>query len=270
MKESIVTFLFVFGLQSGTALIQSPRLLRGIAFLGGFFCLIQLRLVVAMVLAISLMAFLAIRYIRRPRWSVILAGGGLLLMLVLADVSNVPIIRDHGSPLSLKFYQSQAKIANERPAELNASNPALSLGVLTSGALTEGKFYWIPVRFLLYYFNPPPWTTGYGTWDPFRMSSALIVWMAMPAMAYGLVRLARQWRTTYFLLIPFLSGSILISSATPFLDDRLRTMMMPLFLAVAFWGWEEIRKWWQFYLLMPVVAVPGIVVYEVYKSGWFS
>jgi hypothetical protein len=197
---------------------------------------------------------------------IVTAFGG---MMVLAGLSRAPIA-EYGSPFSVRFYQSQVQIFRERPEDQNATNAEASLGVKTSGALTEGKVYWIPVRFLLYYLNPPPWAGGYGTWDPFRMSSALVVWLLMPAMFYGLYSLAKEGAAGCPLLMPFLVGSVLISSATPFLDDRLRMMMMPLFLGVAFCGLAQLRRWWQLYLILPVVVIFGTVLYYLFKGGWLG
>lgn len=266
MKESVVTLVFIYGLYSGTKLAQKPRWSRWLAPLLSFFCLIQLRMVLAIVLVVSLLIFMAVRLYRRPMLVLFMMGAALGMMVLLAGLSQATI-REYGSPFSLQFYQSQAKIFNERPVELNAANPGASLGVMTSGALTEGKVYWVPVRFLMYYLNPPPWAVGYGSWDPFRMSSALAVWLLMPAMFYGLYRLGKDWKHTYPLLVPFLTGSVLISGSTPFLDDRLRMMMMPLFLGVAFWGLDRASRWWQLYLILPVGVAIGAALYYLFKSG---
>jgi len=139
--------------------------------------------------------------------------------------------------------------------------------VRTSGALTEGKLYWIPVRAAMFYINPTPWTRGLGTWDPFKMSSAALVWICIPAVMIGLLQLWNNAVPTAPLWISWLFGTVLISSSTPFLDDRLRMMMMPLYLGAAAIGFSSLRRWWPIYVLVPPVAIMTGLLFYLYKLG---
>jgi hypothetical protein len=267
LKESLVTFLFVFALHEAAVAVRTMRTTPALLAVLAVALLLQFRIVLAVVAIVSIAAMIVLVY-RRSLGRLALASAALILLAaIVTRFSTNTLIAAYGNPLSPAFYAKYIEVFGARPPEANAAIPGSSLGIMTSGALTEGKFYWIPVRFAMYYIVPPPWATGLGSFDPFRMASAALVWAALPAMCVGLFLLLRRGAATAAIWIPFLFGSVLISASTPFIDDRLRMMMMPLFLAAAAWGWHKVAWWWRIYPLVILTAGVGSACFYLFKSG---
>jgi hypothetical protein len=267
MKESLITLVFVAGVLAATIASRTRSLWAVVAALVCAGLLLQLRIAAAMIMMLSVAVATLIwhrRHIMR-----LAAYGALFVMLVgiVTLFSNNTLISAYGSPLSPAFYRTYAEVFRERQAMDLGASEASSLGARTSGALTEGKVYWIPVRAGMFYLNPPPWTTGLGSWDPFKMTSAAVVWICIPAALIGLLQLWKKPVPSSPLWVSWLFGTVLISSSTPFIDDRLRMMMMPLYLGVSATGFSSLRQWWPIYAVFPPVAVVAGILFYLYKSG---
>lgn len=268
MKEALIAFLFVLALYSWLRLRQdskSNKLVLGAGLAASLYGLLENRIpMVAIVLVVMLSEGLLTG---RRRQSVLLAIAASIVLVFLASyVAVSPIVLSRfGGILDPRFVVDYMEEYAQRPLEKSATDPASSLGIATSVGLSPSRAYLIPVRMAFFYLNPPPWQWGLQpTADPFRIPSAFLIYLSLPAVVYGLVCLIRQ-RKGHWIWIAFIFGTFVIGVPTPFLDDRLRVPLMPLYVMLAMVGFKDFERWKSIYVLYPFAGVAGALGYYAVK-----
>ncbi len=263
MKEMLVTVLFAAAIL-GWQMFQRDGRRRGLlVFLGGLYGLLETRAVYLVILTLTVGVLVAIErriFFKRP-FAVALLGLS-LAGLATAGVSNYARGVNMLSPAVWIERYNELRRSSVDAISAESADPRASIGMRTAiDPAVPATLAYVPFRIGAFYLTPPFWLWGtLPDFVPFVEISAILSWVSLPAVLWGLWRLGRQPRG-YYLWVPFIVSTAVISVATPFVDVRYKVALMPLFALLAVLGFEQYRRWRRLYVPYAVVMLSMMAGY---------
>jgi hypothetical protein len=268
MKETLVTFLFCWGLVQFSRVKSYGKWFDLLILVGIFYGLMETRAAYALILVGGAVVTLFMeRRLASRRLPVFLFGGLVFVLLAGAGVSSAT----HGANILTPGYWLERFTNLQYSTSLLLStwptDPTLSLGLRTAVDLASPATYvFIPFRFATLYLVPLFWQWGMSPdFTPFEEISSFLSWASVPAVVWGVRRLMRQ-PGRKDLWVMFLLGTLVISIGAPFVEPRYKLALQPLYFLIAMIGFEEFRKWRKYYVPYAYVVVASIGGYYIVKA----
>ncbi len=266
MKEMLVLFLFLLGLWSWRRYQETQRWIALVPFALALAALREVRIAYLYLLVATAGIQFMLERRKSPRRVIVMAGLAIVIAVVaVSGVSNS--VRGHNL-LSLDYVLNMRQLLDQAAVRVagESANPTTSLGLRTAVVPSEPATYvFIPVRFMTLYLLPSVWLWGTEPdFAPFLELGAVLIWASLPAVIWGTWRLIRGGQV--YLWLPFLLGTLVVSSATPFVDTRLKVDLLPLYFLIACVGFDEVRRWRQLYLPYSVAIVGVAAAYYGVKA----
>lgn len=269
MKEMLVMFAFYAALIAWMRFETSGKLWGLVIFVGAIYVLMETRVAYVLILLSSVAIFVVFNWRRMARRTVYLILIG-LAMVGLATAGGSNYVRGRNILTPQFWLERRAALDVSSVGQILAERTSqdVSIGLSTAVQPTNPATYiFIPFRVATFYLIPPFWIWNSAPdFFPFLELTAIMTWVCLPAVGWGLWRSVREPKG-YYLWVPFVIGTLVMSVGTPFVDHRLKLTFMPMFFMLALVGFEQFRIWRQLYV--PYLVLVGLVAggYYFVKIG---
>jgi hypothetical protein len=265
-KDSLVLLLIMLLVFSYIKIFKEKRYPYYILMILTFYSLSFLRS--GIVLAMLLTGFLVSLWIgKKVSGSILFIGiivfaalifSALFPRAVVQDISNKVIFK----PIDKLFIGSSARLDSQNITYTTTKENSY-IERVGGGDLTIQKVYYAPIRLAMLLISPfPPWMVRHWN-DYFILPSTWVVMLMMPYALLGFFRLGNTGDLNKIFTLTFIALSIAIAFAGPFLLERYRLMLMPMYFSIA--GQYFVTKKTSFHLILFICMFVGtLILYLVY------